>query len=246
MKRKKGLFSGWFEEKETPQEVEEPKVEESTPAHANAGSHSHSVQSATAKFAPVVSNVPDQKYVTQLGTLLEEKDLPGIDYMEFADAYRDYISRGKSKAEACIAAFDAMGIAAKATGGKVTRESLLSAADFYIGELEQIESDFISQDCKTKISNAEQQIGGQIKSIDGTLGSLKTEEEGILQRLKEIKTERANAEKRKGQLEEQLNQKVAEQNNRIGKMKVAVEAVSANINADKETITQNIPSQTSK
>lgn len=158
-----------IEDTDSKNENEEVQVSEE---EINAASRN--TTSAAPKFnyssAPAVNSVPgyvpqgqfDQNYYNHFSELLEEKNLPGTDYLELVKAKRKMDSNPQFAGMAEAAKFNSAYIALSSNDEKLTKDSLLKSADFYLEVLQQEEAEFT----KEHASELENEVTARLREVE--------------------------------------------------------------------------------
>jgi hypothetical protein len=230
----KNFFSGWIEDGSPEKNATDTGVQNNEEdAQVDVAPAAKTTVTHTPRFSvsPIIVDQPDPKYVQHIEGVLEENNIEGIDYFEFADAVRSIISSGKSQAEAFTLAFSTLKVVDK----KLTPALLQSTAQQYVKLITEEKKQFDSE-CDGIINEARDTAGKQIKEIEAQEKNLNDEEQRLQKRLQEIQVERTQAQTIKSSLESQIVITENEQGTRKAKMATTAQAVVKVIEGDMNLI----------
>lgn len=232
----KSFFSGWFEEKKP--DEEESTTEQSVPVVTERQQAAVSTTRTVITSGDTASDELDPKYMDKLQQVLEEANIPGVDYLEFAEGVRAALKKGKTKAEAFTDVFESFCIIDK----KLSVTVLETTAKQYISIIEETNSAFASE-CDTIAREAKANAEGKLAEAVQKLDGLKSEERKLKQRLEEIQAERESAEKAQTDIENSIAEVGQAQGLRKNKMRNAADKVVMIIKKDLELISQYLKKQ---
>jgi len=168
-----------------------------TPAfnYANLGTPGVGVNPAVGSF--------DQRFYDNFQQILKDNNIDGVDYFEFASVKKmfDSTMAGAPDAAKAQQAFNAL----KATNPDLTKQHLLSTADFYLDKLAKEEAEFKSE-MQKEIEN----------SVNSKLASAKQKQDSIVSKQEQIAA---------------LQAEIAELGNGIAKDNAEAQAAQNNIDA---------------
>lgn len=228
-KKSKGFFEKMkglvYEETETTTE------EKSTTQSAGSENTTSKFSYSEVQGTPAVINMPgsngvfDQRFYDGFLQIIEENNIEGIDYCEFSKSKRANDSiPGMTEQMKFQVAFQTL----KANSPKLTKEVLLQTADFYLGKLNDEETNF----------NAEMQneVNAQVNS---KLSQAKSKQDEILKKQEEVaklQSEMVALQTEIGVLNNEAQQTQGKIDATAKNFKVSLEVLKNQINQDKTNI----------
>jgi len=173
---------------------------------------------------PNANGVFDQKFYSSFIKLIEDNNIEGVDYLEFSKAKRamDNIP-GMAEQVKYQSAFATLG-----ANSQITKEHLLTTADFYIEKLDSEAKEFEVEMSK----EIEAQVNARIDVVKNKEGEIASKREAIERAQAEINALQTEI----GQVNVEAQQYKFNIESTAKNFKATLEAVKAQINADKQNI----------
>jgi len=173
---------------------------------------------------PNANGVFDQKFYSSFIKLIEDNNIEGVDYLEFSKAKRamDNIP-GMAEQVKYQSAFATLG-----ANSQITKEHLLTTADFYIEKLDSEAKEFEVEMSK----EIEAQVNARIDVVKNKEGEIANKREAIERAQAEINALQTEI----GQVNVEAQQYKFNIESTAKNFKATLEAVKAQINADKQNI----------
>lgn len=234
----KNYFSDWFEK---PEEKNATQTDTGVKESEGEGEQVQVVTTAkpvtTTRFSvsAIDMDQPDPEYLKFIQKHLEENNIPGVDYFEFAQGVRKVIASGRPQVEAFKSAFDMLTV----VDAGLTPLTLQTTGKKYIQMINALKSE-LETECTDKITEVKTNNGKQLAQLTKQEDDLAAEERRLKERLIAIQEERTKAHNLKAELETQVSNVEQEQAQRTKKMEVAVKALTNVIEGDLSLIATHL------
>jgi uncharacterized protein YoxC len=227
--KKKGGFLSIFinqDETETTVESNDSNTSNTSTPTPNTQVNSMPVSNGLVNQTIPLQGVFNQGMYEHLRKTLAENNMPGIDYWEFQEAKNDMNGQtGMTEQSKYVSAFIAL---KAASGSKITKDSLLQAADFYIGIVDKEVQEF-----------KEESAASRGQKVDALMEDSKQKEVSInekIQLINKLNEEIAKLRTEVSTLQNEAQNNAIKIDNAINSFVTTAEAVKKQINDDKMNI----------
>jgi uncharacterized protein YoxC len=227
--KKKGGFLSIFinqDETETTVESNDSNTSNTSTPTPNTQVNSMPVSNGLVNQTIPLQGVFNQGMYEHLRKTLAENNMPGIDYWEFQEAKNDMNGQtGMTEQSKYVSAFIAL---KAASGSKITKDSLLQAADFYIGIVDKEVQEF-----------KEESAASRGQKVDALMEDSKQKEASInekIQLINKLNEEIAKLRTEVSTLQNEAQNNAIKIDNAINSFVTTAEAVKKQINDDKMNI----------
>lgn len=228
-KKKGGILSFFINQDEVETNVESKDSSSSNTSNVvNPSAQVNNVPVSNGLMNQVIplQGVFNQGMYEHLRKTLAENNMPGIDYWEFQEAKNDMNGQtNMTEQSKYVSAFIAL---KAASGSKITKDSLLQAADFYIGIVDKEVQEF-----------KEESAASRNQKVDALMEESKQKETSInekIQLINKLNEEIAKLRTEVSALQNEAQNNAVKIDNAINSFVTTAEAVKKQINDDKMNI----------